>query len=84
MRQQLLELGDDALELLTAIVHRGPRHAYEHVERLHALLMDHGEDAMRVTLDTIVRANTLDVRAVERALASTPKQGEQFGPRGAR
>jgi transposase len=83
MREQLLELGDDALELLTAIVHRGPRHAHEHVERLHALLMDHGEDAMRVALDTIVSANTLDVRAVERALADTPKQRELFGPRGA-
>ncbi len=41
MRQQLLDLGADALTLLTEMVHRGQRASHTAVERLHALYDGH-------------------------------------------
>ena len=70
MRQQLLELGADALTLMTALVHRAPARATEHVERLYALYEEHGEHAMRDALATVVAAKTLTVAAVHRVLAT--------------
>ena len=83
MRQPLLELGEDSLELLTTLLHRSPQRSREHVVRLHALLMDHGEDAMRAAFGAVVRDGTLDVASVERALASPRSQGELFSAEGA-
>lgn len=87
-RQQLLDLGADALTVLTALVHRSPRGASAHVERLHGLYDQHGESAMRAALAHVVRAQTLDVSSVAKALsAPTPKSApadEQATPRSKR
>jgi transposase len=68
MRQQLLDLGADALTLMTALVHRAPARATEHVERLYALYDEHGEEAMREALARAVAEKSLTVAAVHRAL----------------
>lgn len=68
MRQQLLDLGADALTLMTALVHRAPARATEHVERLYALYDEHGEEAMRDALARAVAEKSLTVAAVHRAL----------------
>lgn len=68
MRQQLLDLGADALTLMTALVHRAPARATEHVERLYSLYEEHGEDALREALATAVAEKTLTIAAVHRAL----------------
>jgi hypothetical protein len=68
MRQQVLNLGEDALRLLTALVHRSPQAAHAKVERLHALLDEYGEDAMREALAHAVSADDLTVRAVQDVL----------------
>jgi transposase len=68
MREQVLQLGPDALTLLTAIVHRSPVQAMQRVEVLHALLVDHGDDAMRAALADAVRRDDLTVAAVREAL----------------
>lgn len=68
MRQQVLQLGSDALTLLTAIVHRDPIQAHARVEALHALLTDHGDEAMRAALHHAVTHGDLTVAAVRDAL----------------
>lgn len=64
MREQVLRLGDDALTLLTAIVHRSGRRAHDSIAILHALLDEHGEDAMRDALAHVVGEGDLTARAV--------------------
>lgn len=70
MREQLLALGPDALVLLTELVHGSPRTAHESVERLHAMLDEYGEQAMRAAFARVVRDRTLNVQAVRQILAS--------------
>lgn len=67
-REQLLRLGAAALELMTALVHRAPRRSGEHVEQLHELFEEHGEEAMREALREVVEDKTLTVAAVRRSL----------------
>ncbi|MGH7435026.1 MAG: IS21 family transposase [Polyangiaceae bacterium] len=67
-RQQVLNLGPDALALLTEIIHREPRLASRRVEDLYALLESHGDDALREAVGRAVRSGTLSVAAVQRAL----------------
>jgi hypothetical protein len=64
----LLNLGADALALLTDITHREPKLAGRRVEDLFALLERHGDDAMRDAIRRTVSAGKLTVMAVERAL----------------
>ena len=71
MRQQQLDLGTDALTLLTALTHSSPRRALQQVETLHALLTEHGAVALRNAIARAVAAHTLSVAAVERALEAT-------------
>ena len=68
-RQQLLNLGPDALALLTEITHRAPKRASRLVEELYDLLDARGNDAMREAIGRAVRAGELDVRGVRRALS---------------
>jgi transposase len=68
MREQVLRLGDDALTLLTAIVHRSPQRAHESIAVLHALLGEHGEGAMRDALAHATAAGELTARAVREFL----------------
>ena len=46
-REQLLELGQPALEYLTELTHRRPRVWIRDVDRLSQLLVTHGDDALR-------------------------------------
>ena len=67
-RQQVLNLGPDALALVTEIVHRAPKLASQRVEELYALLEAHGDDAMREAIGRAVRSHALDIAGVRRAL----------------
>jgi hypothetical protein len=69
-RQQVLNLGSDALALLTEITHREPRLASRRVEELYALLEEYGDDTMREAFGRAVRAGTLSVTGVTRALSA--------------
>lgn len=68
-RQQVLNLGPDALALLTDITHREPKLASARVEELYELLEAHGDDAMREAIGRAVRSSTLTVSGVKRALS---------------
>src|ERR1700691_2647936 len=67
-RQQVLNLGPDALAVLTEITHREPRLSSRRVECLYELLVEHGDDTMREALGRAVRSGALTVAAVQRAL----------------
>jgi hypothetical protein len=67
-RQQVLNLGPDALALLTEITHREPRFSSRRVEDLYALLEKHGDETMREALGRAVRSGALSVAGVRRAL----------------
>jgi transposase len=49
-REHLLELGQVALDYLTELTHRRPRIWVRDVERLHRLLLTHGDEALRAAL----------------------------------
>lgn len=49
-REHLLELGQVALDYLTELTHRRPRIWIRDVERLHELLLTHGDEAVRAAL----------------------------------
>lgn len=67
-REQLLRLGGDTLELLTAITHSAPKQASHRVEELHALLEEHGDDALRMAIASAVASGHTTVAAVQHAL----------------
>jgi transposase len=50
-REHLLELGRVALEYLTELTHRRPRVWIRDVDRLHDLLQQHGEQALRAAFE---------------------------------
>jgi transposase len=68
-RQQVLNLGPDALALLTEITHRDPKLSSRRVEDLYALLEKHGDEAMREAITRAVQSGKLTVAAIERALS---------------
>jgi transposase len=72
-RQQLLDLGEDAATLLTALVHRSHAASREDVAMLHVLYDQHGAVALRDALARVVADGPLTVDAVL----------EQLSPRGA-
>jgi len=63
-RQQLLNLGPDALALLTEIVHREPRLASVRVEELYFLLERHGDRPLRAAIAAACAKGRLTVAAV--------------------
>jgi transposase len=67
-RQQVLNLGADALALLTEITHREPKLASHRVEDLYALLEQLGDDTMREAIGRAVRTGSLSVAGVRLAL----------------
>jgi transposase len=69
-RQQVLNLGPDALALLTEITHREPKLASRSVEQLYALLEEYGDNTMREAIGRAVRRGTLTVTGVRRALST--------------
>jgi transposase len=86
-RQQLTELGPAALVFFTEIVHQRPRTWAPVVERLHAMLLEHGEDAMTAAIAHAVDTEAFAVAAVEQHLQQilrTPQpEGSPSAPRGA-
>jgi transposase len=67
-RQQVLNLGPDALALLTEITHREPRLASRRVEELYVLLERHGDNTMREAIGRAVERGQLSVAGVRRRL----------------
>ena len=67
-RQALLDLGPDALALLTEITHREGRLASRRVEELYLLLEQHGDVALRAAITHVVVSGRLFVSSVRRAL----------------
>jgi transposase len=67
-RQAVLDLGSDALALLTEITHRSPRRSKRCVEDLYALLERHGDDVMRTAIGRAVERDELTLGGVRRAL----------------
>lgn len=72
-RQQVLNLGPDALAVLTEITHREPRLASKRVEELYALLECHGDDVLRAALREAVEQGRLSVAGVRRALPASAR-----------
>jgi transposase len=67
-RQQVLNLGPSALEILTHLTHENPRRAHEGVGALYSLLDEHGPEALRRAMESVVARGRPTVAAVERAL----------------
>jgi transposase len=72
-RQQVLNLGHDALTLLTEITHRSPQRSSRYVEELYDLLEEHGDDVLREAIGQAVRDGYLSVSGVTRALAKSAR-----------
>ena len=70
-RQQVLNLGHDALTLLTEITHRSPQRSSRYVEELYELLEEHGDDVLREAIGQAVKEGHLSVSAVTRALVKS-------------
>ncbi len=79
-RQQVLNLGADALALLTEITHREPQLSGRRVEDLYTLLEAHGDDAMRAAIARAVKSGKLTVAGVTHALSTLSARRAQ--PRG--
>lgn len=61
-RQQLQDLGQAVVDFLTELVHRRPRQWQKDVERLHQLLLEHGDAPV---LDAITAANEAQLCGAE-------------------
>ena len=76
-RQQLLDLGTDALTFFTELVHRRS-HWKPVVERLHELLLAHGEEALRDAFEYAVTIGRFDAAIMEERLrTSSAPQGSR-------
>jgi hypothetical protein len=78
-RQQVLNLGPEALTLLTEITHREPKLASRRVEQLFALLERHGDQSMREAIARAVGRGRLSVDGVRRQipLSARGRDGER-------
>ena len=74
-REHLLELGSEAHEYLTEVVHRRPRLWVADVDRLHELLQHHGEARMREAFQMALREKLYGAEYISRILG-TPELGE--------
>lgn len=75
-RQQVLNLGHDALTLLTEITHRSPQRSSRYVEELYDLLEEHGDDVLRDAISQAVKEGHLSVTGVTRALAKSVRESD--------
>jgi hypothetical protein len=62
-RQQVLNLGADAMALLTELTHRAPKLSGRRVEDLYTLLEQYGDDVLRAAISRAVAAGRLRVPA---------------------
>jgi len=74
-RQQLLEVGEPALEYLTEITHRRPRAWIEEIEQLFELLQLNGPEPLRAALAKSMAARTIGVEYVRRHLKNRGGRG---------
>jgi transposase len=80
-RQQILNLGPEALALLTEITHREPKLAGRRVEQLYGLLEQHGDERMREAIAKAVERGQLSVGGVQRRLPTSARGREGVRPR---
>lgn len=67
-RQHLLDLGDDAVEYLTELVHRRPRTWFGDVHKMHELLSLHGDTATYAAITAALEARTFGAEYVAHQL----------------
>jgi hypothetical protein len=72
-REHLLELGRVALEYLTELTHKRPRVWARDVDRLHALLEQHGEAAVRAAFERGLREQAFGAEYIAYYLAPPPQ-----------
>jgi transposase len=68
-REHLLGIGRVALEYLTELTHRRPRVWVRDVDRLHELLQQHGEDALRGAFERGLREQAIGAEYIAHYLA---------------
>lgn len=78
-RQQVFELGKDAVAWLTEVVHSHPTTWPVEIDALHDLLQRHGPDAIRQALRISLDAKRLSVAFIARCLGE-PDQPVQTSP----
>jgi DNA replication protein DnaC len=76
-RQQLIELGPAAHDVLTEIVHRRPKRWVAEVNQLHELLCAHGADALTEAFECALRARTFGAEYVALHLRAQHPAGRQ-------
>jgi transposase len=80
-REHLLEIGRVALEYLTELTHRRPRVWVRDVDRLHDLLQQHGEQALRAAFERGLAERVFGAEYIAHYLALTlnlePRVSEQ-------
>jgi hypothetical protein len=74
-RQQILEVGQPALEYLTEITHRRPRAWTEEINRLHDLLQSHSPDALGRAFRHALDQGTFGAEYVAHHIESLPCNG---------
>lgn len=72
-REHLLELGSVALEYLTELTHKRPQVWARDVDRLHALLEQHGEAAVRGAFERGLREQAFGAEYIAHYLTRTPQ-----------
>jgi transposase len=71
-REHLLEIGGAALEYLTELTHRRPRVWIRDVDRLHELLQQHGNDALRGAFERGLAEHAVGAEYIAHYLATSP------------
>lgn len=74
-RQQLLEVGQSALEYLTEITHRRPRAWVREVDRLHDLLQAHSPELLRDAFQRALDAQTFGAEYIGHYLRTNGSHG---------
>src|SRR5262249_13495263 len=70
-REHLLALGEHALVYITELVHRRPRVWSRDVDRLHELLENHGDDAMRAAFELGLTDGAYGAEYIDHYLTNT-------------
>jgi len=74
-RQQLLDIGEPALEYLTEITHRRPRAWVEEIEQLFDLLQQHGPKPLRTAFVRSMATHTIGIEYVRRYVSAARSRG---------
>lgn len=78
-RQQVLNLGLDAMALLTELTHREPKLSGRRVEDLYTMLELYGDEVLREAISRAIAAGQLSIAGVRRALLSSAAGNEGSG-----